>query len=504
MIIAPKQPRNDKTRTRLSRLVPYMLRGKGEERCTWYMAGNLPGLERQEDAGLAVEVMELLQEGNTRAKGSKTYHVVISFHPEDRRLTAPELEDVVRRTLQAAGLAQHQYIAVRHSDQEHEHLHVAVNKIHPETLKIHHPYRAIPAYQALASLLEQELGLHRVDRTRGRSQRHRARDFEAHQGLESFSRWARRTIGDDAELDRIASWPALHEELKQFGVRLVPRGNGLAIEDATRRSLACKASSLGRGWSKQRLCERYGEFVPSPRPAEVVREERNGYEGRPLGTTRDDGLWHEYQDARRAARNGQLAQRETLARKVDAARAAHQRDFTLKHHAIAALPIPAKDKRKHYKALSFERKAAERRLRTTIRGWRTVRFHTHPGSWKQFLAERAARGDPRAIRRLELQWNGLAITSQGKPFGTLQSSRSRSSRGTIILNLPGGVRLRESARAIELLGDAHDRALEQLVNVAKQRFGSRGITITGRKDVRRRVERLAAERGLEITQERER
>jgi hypothetical protein len=208
MIIAPKQPRNDKTCTRLSSLVPYMLRGQGEERCTWYRAGNLPGLERQEDAGLAVEVMELLQEGNTRAKGSKTYHLVLSFHPEDRRLTATELEDVVRRTLQAAGLAQHQYIAVRHSDQEHEHLHVAVNQIHPETLKIHHPYRAIPAYQALASVLEQELGLHRVERTRGSSPSQRARDFEAHQGLESFSRWARRTIGDATELDHIRSWRA--------------------------------------------------------------------------------------------------------------------------------------------------------------------------------------------------------------------------------------------------------------------------------------------------------
>ena len=504
MIIAPKQPRNDKTRTRLSRLVPYMLRGKGEERCTWYMAGNLPGLERQKDAGLAVEVMELLQEGNTRAKGSKTYHVVISFYPGDRRLTAPELEDVVRRTLQAAGLAQHQYIAVRHSDQEHEHLHVAVNKIHPETLKIHHPYQAIPAYQALASILEEELGLHRVERTRGRSPSHRVRDFEAHQGLESFSSWARRTIGDGTALDRIASWPALHEELKQFGVRLVPRGNGLAIVDAARSSLVCKASSLGRGWSKVRLCERYGEFVSGPCSAELAREERNGYDERPLGTSRDDSLWHEYQGALRAARSRQIEYREALAREVDGARAAHRREFTLKHHAIAALPISAKDKRKHYKALSFERKAAERRLRVTIRGWRTVRVHAHPGSWKQFLAERAARGDGRAIRRLQRQWNGLAITSREKQVGTLQSPRSRSSRGTLIHNLPGGVRLRESARAIELLGDVHDGALEQLVTVAKQRFGSRGITITGRKDVRRRLERLAAERGLEITRERER
>jgi len=155
MIITPKRPRDQRTISRLGRLVPYMLRGKGEERCTWYMAGNLEGLDRQKDVELAVEVMEVLQKGKVRAKGNKTYHLVISFHPEDRRLTSAELQDVVRQAVTAAGLGEHQYIAVRHSEQEHEHLHVAVNKIHPETLKIHHPYKAIPAFQALASILEQ-------------------------------------------------------------------------------------------------------------------------------------------------------------------------------------------------------------------------------------------------------------------------------------------------------------------------------------------------------------
>ena len=71
MIITLKQPRNDKTRSRLSSLVPYMLRGKGDERCTWYMAGNLPGLERRDDATLAIDVMELLQDGNRKAQGNR-------------------------------------------------------------------------------------------------------------------------------------------------------------------------------------------------------------------------------------------------------------------------------------------------------------------------------------------------------------------------------------------------------------------------------------------------
>ena len=504
MIITPKQPRDDKTVSRLSKLVPYMLRGKGEERCTWYLAGNLEGLDRQKDAELAVEVMELLQKGNVRAKGNKTYHLVISFHPEDRRLTPAELEDVVHRAVAAAGLGQHQYIAVRHSEQEHEHLHVAVNKIHPETLKIHHPYQAIRAFQALASILEQELGLHRVDRTRGRSQSHRARDFEAHRGVESFSRWARRTIGDTRGLDRIGSWRALHDDLARFGVRLMRRGNGLAIVHATRPNLACKASALGRGWSKQRLCKRYGEFVPGPEGARVAREQVQPYEERPLGRALEDGLWREYREALDAARHHRQELREAMASRIQAARAVHAERFKLRHHAIAAMPIPGRDKRSLYKTLSFERKLAERRLRATVKRWRTMRVDTHPGSWKEFLAERAARGDQRAVRRLRQPFRGPAIKSHNTRLRALSSNDRRTSRGTLVHNLGGGARLRESAGSIELLGDPSEVALEQLVRVAKQRLETRHITLLGPRRVRERLTKIVAEHGLEIAHERER
>lgn len=504
MIITPKQPRDGKTVSRLGKLVPYMLRGKGEERCTWYMAGNLEGLDEREDAELAVEVMEVLQKGNVRAKGNKTYHLVISFHPEDRRLAPAELEDVVRRAVGAAGLGGHQYVAVRHSEQEHEHLHVAVNKIHPETLKIHHPYKAIPAFQALSSVLEQELGLHRVDRTRGRSESHRARDFEAHRSVESFSGWARRTIGDAMGHDRIASWPALHDELARFGVRLVRRGNGLAIVDATRPNLACKASALGRGWSKQRLCERYGEFVPGPDAPQVARDQLQPYEERPLGRALGDGLWREYQEALDAARRHRRELREATASRIQAARVGHAERFKLRHHAIAAMPIPARDRRSLYKTLAFERKLAERRLKATIEHWRTIRVDTHPGSWKHFLADRAARGDQRALRRLRQRFRGPVIKSRDTRLPALTFNDRRTSRGTVVHNLRGGARLRESAGSIELLGEARDEALEQLVKVAKERFGTTRVRLLGSKRARERLAELVAEQGLEIAEERQR
>ena len=466
------------------------------------MAGNLEGLERQEDAELTIEVMEVHQKGKVRAKGSKNYHLVMSVHPEDRRHAPAELEDIVRRAVGAAGLGEHQYIAVRHSEQEHEHLHVAVNKIHPETLKIHHPYKAIPAFQALASILEQELGLHRVDRSRGRSQSHRARDFEAHRSVESFSGWARRTIGEAARHDRIESWPALHDELARFGVRLVPRGNGLAIVDATRPNLACKASALGRGWSKQRLCERSGEFVPGPAAAEVAREQAQPYAERPLGRALEDGLWREYRDALDAARRHRRELREAMASRIQAARVAHAERFKLRHHAIAAMPIPPRERRSLYKTLAFERKCAERRLRATIKGWRAVTVDTHPGSWKQFLAERATRGDQRALQRVRHQFRGPAIKSRHTRLRALSSNNRRTSRGTVIHNLGSGARLRESAGLIELLGDPSDVALEQLVKVAKQRFGTRSITLLGPRTVRQRLAKIVREQDLEIAHER--
>ncbi|MGB5810557.1 MAG: hypothetical protein WBG86_08515, partial [Polyangiales bacterium] len=363
---------------------------------------------------------------------------------------------------------------------------------------------AIPAFQALATILEEELGIHRVDRSRGRSGNHRARDFEAHRGIDSFASWARRSIGAEKELDGIASWPALHNELARFGVRLVRRGNGLAIVDATRPQLGCKASALGRGWSKQRLCERYGEFVEGPGAAEVAREQVGPYEERPLGRAADDGLWREYREVLDAGRRHHRELREATAARIEAARAAHAERFKVRYHAIAAMPISSRDKRGLYKTLSFERKFAERKLRATIKGWRAVTDDTHPRSWKQFLAERASRGDQRALRRLRQQFRGPAIKGRDSRLRALPSRDRHTSRGTVVHNLRDGARLRESAGLIELLGDPRNDALEQLVRVAKQRFGTKNMTLAGPRKVRERLAKMVAEHGLDIAHGHER
>ncbi len=142
-------------------------------------------------------------------------------------------------------------------------------------------------------------------------------------------------------------------------------------------------------------------------------------------------------------------------------------------------------------------------IRFNING-EEVTVDTHPGSWKEFLAKRAARGDQRALRRVRQQLRGPAIKSRDTGLRALSSRDRRTSRGTLVHNLGGGARLRESAGLIELLGDPRDDALEQLVEIAKQRFGSNGVTLLGPRKVRERLTKMVAEQGLEIAQERER
>jgi hypothetical protein len=510
VIIEPKTWKHKavaSAKPRFRGLVRYMLEGKGTERCTWYMAGNLGGVERREDSESAIRVVEAYQRRNARATSNKTYHMVISLHPEDRTLGDRELADVVRRAVAAAGLSEHQYIAARHSDQEHEHVHVAVNKIHPGTLRIHHPWKDIENFMALASELENELDLHRVDRSPGKrrtAQSYASRQFETARGVESFARWARSRIGEAIDLGTVSDWEELHARLALHGVRVVRRGNGLAVVDVSRGNLACKASSLGRQWSKRRLCERFGDFVEGPSAEHVTTVKQQAYRPESLGPLREDQLWRDYQDALGVARIRRQELRDALSSKIDVARAKHRRRFKLRHHAIAAMPVSGTDKRKLYRLLSFERKAAERKLGVKIKGWRSMSVKGHPGSWKEFLAARAARGDQRAMRRLTRQLRGAAIKGDDSHLRALPSRGSRTSRGNIVHNLPGGIRLRESAGAIELLGDSRDEALEQLVTVAKQRFGTKRVRLLGTRGAQERLAQLAEERGLEVTEERQR
>jgi hypothetical protein len=287
------------------------IRGRSTEpRATWFLAANLPGVTSSEDLELACRLVEAVNAQNTRAGSDRTYHLVISLHPEDRSLDAKELRRVVENLVETLGFTGHQYIAARHNDKDHEHVHVAIHKIHPETFRIHSPAWDHQKLFTAGRVLEVELGLTPL-RQRVRDCEkvpQRAADCEIHHGIESFARWARKKLGPALQAGELRSWDELHQACARLGVVLRPHGNGLVFEDVEQR-VRVKASFVDRQLRKPRLCQRLGDFRPaSMRQLEASQRAAHRYS--PMPPAVPPSLWRELQLDRGAASHSLSPPRE--------------------------------------------------------------------------------------------------------------------------------------------------------------------------------------------------
>ena len=66
------------------------------------------------------------------------YHYQLCWRPGERPSRA-QWEDAARKTVQDLGFGEHQFLVVAHDDREHFHVHVLINRIHPETYKARYP-----------------------------------------------------------------------------------------------------------------------------------------------------------------------------------------------------------------------------------------------------------------------------------------------------------------------------------------------------------------------------
>ena len=104
---------------------------KGEKCLLSWCAGCWAG----EDYPLAVLEAEAVQSLNTRSAKEKTYHLLVSFRPEDEsRLTPETFRSIEKRFAAVLGFAEHQRHCGVHRNTGNIHLHIAYNMIHPERL----------------------------------------------------------------------------------------------------------------------------------------------------------------------------------------------------------------------------------------------------------------------------------------------------------------------------------------------------------------------------------
>ncbi|CAJ6511045.1 relaxase/mobilization nuclease domain protein [Burkholderia pseudomallei] len=232
-------------------------------------------------------------------------HYILSWR-EGEYPTPAQVEQAVEILLAELGLAEHQAIYALHQDTDNMHLHVAVNRVHPDTLKVIKPnkgfdkeagHRAIAKIEAIQGWSSERNARYQVgangEAIRGASDGHKApsqkrRDMEVRTGEQSAERIA---IEAAAPIIREASsWAELHARLQAQGFRYERKGSGAVIWIG---DVPVKASSADRGATLAALQKRLGEFQPAA-PTDVLPT----LPARPIKATAP--RWAEYIAARRS------------------------------------------------------------------------------------------------------------------------------------------------------------------------------------------------------------
>ena len=210
-----------------------------------------------EDVRMACIEATAIQKMNTRAKSDKTLHLVMSF-PSGEKPSSEILKKCEEQVIKELGMNDYQRISVVHGDTDNLHVHIVINKIHPKTHNINEPYQSYKKLAKASVECEERFGLRRDNHEFVRANvENRIEKIEIHKGEEALCS-AIRTLG--SRLSKAQSWKEFHEILSEnkYGVKI--RANGLVFFDYQGNHV--KASTVDRIFSKKRLEDKLGEFVP--------------------------------------------------------------------------------------------------------------------------------------------------------------------------------------------------------------------------------------------------
>ena len=384
-----------------ARLAAYIAdAGPSGEKCLMSWAEGLLG---GDDYAEGIEEAVDVQAQNTRA-ASKTYHLVISFRPEDEdKLTPEAFKAIEQRFAAALGYADHQRHCGVHKNTGNLHMHVAYNMIDPEKYTCHKEFRDFWIRNKVCRAVEREFGL-TVDNgievnspEQARQRRNeKASLVEAHTGQQSFDAYAKEHHEEIMRsLDAAASWQDLHTALAERGMEIKPHGRGLVIKDrhSKRATHSIKASALDRNLSRQNLEARLGPYQP-PQALENIQE-RSRYSAAPLHRSPERGqLFAEYQ-AGIATRKDRL---QTVKEQEDATLAAIRAEWTAKRQELERKNIAKKNLRRLLQLARKHEAEALAKARLDFQEPRSaVRRDIPFTSWNAFLQQKADQGNEVAL-----------------------------------------------------------------------------------------------------------
>jgi hypothetical protein len=467
------------------------------------------------DAHWALREIEATQLLNTRSRTDKTCHLVVSF-PAGESPTSEQLADIEEVLAKAIGLDGHQRISALHRNTDHVHLHVALNRIHPQTHRCVHVLRDYYRLDEACRLLEERHGLDQDNRiaraVRGGNSvpvglPARATDLETQAGEQSFVAWLRELQPQiEAARDHAASWPEFHKALEALGLRIAQRGAGLVFLP-TSGATAAKASQLSRAFSARALSARWGAFGPSTSSPALAA---TAYRRQPLQKNAAAGRLYESYLAQRAV--AQKTRDELLERTRENAKS--QREDIARWYAQARLTIrqarhlTRAEKKLAYSNLARERRAREGAVRSTAVAARNAARQPQAGAtWLDYLRQAADTGDAQALEVLRARERKesnrerallTAPTTTAARVVVMKGARAQTRKnGDVVYSLSDGSRVRDTAAGIHAGGGSLRSTFAALL-LAEQRYSGQPLIVEGNADFRARVAELAGRHALRV------
>ena len=507
-----KNPRKSASKAlRIRKLADYIRNPEAENKQEKCVQHGSRGFLTATAEGQKAEMLALSEEA-VRSRDTVN-HYVLSW--QEGEVPSPaQIEEAVDVFLTELGLREHQAIFGVHVDTDNRHLHIAVNRVHPDTLKVIKPNKGFDieaAHQAIARIehlqgwKREERGRYQVEATgeltrdeaskaKPRQPAQPKRDMEQRTGEKSAERIAIENAPAIVKSSR--SWEELHHRFAVAGMRYEKTGSGATIFIG---KVGVKASSADRAASLAQLQKRFGPYEPSGSSHQVTERE-------PEPMKRGVPGWETYIAGRKAhskARESaiiELRQRHQAERRqLAAGQRDHRQELLMRtdwqgkgplrnawQSVIAAEQAAAK-------AVLSERQARERHeLRQQFRPYPDLE-QWHRQQKKPHLAEQ--------WRYRDHELPGMEGEGDDRPWPcgiadyayTIKGREVHYSRKT---SMPGDIAFIDRGRRIEIQDWRNRESVLAALQLSQEKWGN--ITVTGNEQYKAICAELAAEHGFKI------
>ncbi|WP_310623368.1 TraI/MobA(P) family conjugative relaxase [Burkholderia cenocepacia] len=500
----------------------------------------------------AAAEMNAVAAQNARVKDA-VYHVVLSW-PANESPTDAQAFECGRHALGAVGMADHQYVFAVHRDTDNTHLHIAVNRVNPDTFAAVYPDRDYFKLDRAMRELELKYGWQHdngpyavferngqvvVDwaskepSTRGKRPTPAA-DMERHADQESLFSYARgeprKALLSALKNDKL-TWRQLHNLLAKYGLELREKGRGFAIYDLNASDTTpIKASDMHEALGRTRLVKRLGPFEPSASTTDAVRT----YD-KHLPLKRDPKIREERRQQRAEARRELRARYGEykcafVYRRLDPA-TVRQRFSEIREAAgrkrreIRQTVTDAAARNVLYSVVAFETLRERDRLRREIRKERQALYADPTNrrlSYREWVERQAATGDSAAIGQLR----GFVYSEKRRARELVRALANDGADGVIHVddvdpvarNVADGLYFRvrrdgavvyrlddgrdafiDLGRRVDVLatGDGDDMSITTALRLAAEKYGG-AFELTGSEEFKRRAINLMVEHRIDV------